>query len=336
MPFFGGREITCPRCFRPVRRPKTVEKYLVCRECQFPIPMTYVRDLKEMPPVFVQLFGLSAAGKTTFLDMLRLHLYDMDQVWRDSGFFVQPVTQLDMDHRVILETQRNQGILAPSTYKRDRNQNEVYIMALKHMARWGSRFLVLMDHAGESFGTLVIPVEEIPFLQHTPVTIVLLSLPDLLREGRRVNDVLNSYITSLENYKVNFNRDLRQLIIVFSKADLLPDLPREANEYLSRDTIYAALRDPRQKLRLGEKEMADYLQCMDYISGVIEQWVREHVPSGPALLHMLRDKRVAHKFTVMSATGHPIGTGSQALAPTPRRVLDPFFWVLEFYRQNNI
>ncbi|HEY1349292.1 MAG TPA: hypothetical protein VGF67_06675, partial [Ktedonobacteraceae bacterium] len=142
MQLFGGRDIACPRCFRQVRLPKTVEKYLVCRECNFPIPMTYVRDRKQMPPVFVQLFGLSAAGKTTFLDMLRLHLYDMDQVWGASGFFVQPVTQLDMDHRVILETQRNQGDLAPSTHKRDRNQNEVYIMALKHMARWGSRFLI--------------------------------------------------------------------------------------------------------------------------------------------------------------------------------------------------
>jgi GTPase SAR1 family protein len=336
MQLFGGREITCPRCFRQVRLPKTVDKYLVCRECTFSIPMTYVRDRKQMPPVFVQLFGLSAAGKTTFLDMLRLHLYDMDQVWGASGFFVQPVTQLDMDHRVILETQRNQGILAPSTHKRGRNQNEVYIMALKHMARWGSRFLVLMDHAGESFGTLVIPVEEIPFLQHTPVTIVLLSLPDLVREGKRVNDVLNSYITSLENYKVNFGKDLRQLILVFSKADLLPDLPAEVNDYLSRDTIYDALRDPRQNLRLGEKEMDQYLQWMNYISDMLEQWARARVPSGPALLHMLRDKRIAYKFTVMSATGHPIVVGDQNLAPSPRRVLDPFFWVLEFYKQNNI
>lgn len=336
MQFFGGREIACPRCFRPLRLPRTVDKYVVCRECQFSIPMIYTRDLKKMPPVFVQLFGLSAAGKTTFLDMLRLHLYDMDQVWGAAGFFVQPVTQLDMDHRVILETQRTQGVLAPSTHKRDRNQNEVYIMALQHMARWGSRFLVLMDHAGESFGTLVIPVDDIPFLQHTPVTIVLLSLPDLASEGKRVNDVVNSYITSLENYKVHFGKDLRQLIIVFSKADLLPDLPREVQEYLSRDTLYAALRDPRQNLRLGEQEMDGYLQSMDYISSAIEQWVHARVLSGPALLHMLRDKRIAYKFTVMSATGHPIAPGEQNLAPTPRRVLDPFFWVMEFYKQNRI
>jgi GTPase SAR1 family protein len=336
MQFFGGREITCPRCFRPMRQPRVVDKYLACRECHFSIPMTYIRDLRKMPPVFVQLFGLSAAGKTTFLDMLRLHLYDMDQVWGASGFFVQPVTQLDMDHRVILETQRNQGVLAPSTHKRDRNQNEVYIMALTHMARWGSRFLVLMDHAGESFGTLVIPVEEIPFLQHTPVTIVLLSLPDLLREGKRVNDVLNSYITSLENYKVRFGKDLRQLIIVFSKADLLPDLPIEVQEYLSRDTIYAALRDPQQKLYLGEQEMDDYLQRMNFISTAIEQWVRARVPSGPALLHMLHDKCIAYKFTAMSATGQPIVAGDQNLTPRPRRVLDPFFWVMEFYKQNHI
>ena len=330
------REIQCPRCLRQVRVPSNVEKFLVCKACQFAIPIAYISGYKRTPPVFVQLFGLTAAGKTTFLDMLRLYLYDMDRVWRSAGFFAQPITQLDLDHRAVLLTERDQGIMPGSTPKRDRNQNEVYIMSLTHMERWSSRFLVLMDHSGESFGPLLINAEDIPFLQHTPVTILLLSLPDLPREGKRVNDLVTSYITTLESYKVNFAKERRQLIIVFSKADLIPDLPRELNDYLSNDNIYTALRDPQQNFQMGAVEMDNYIRGMHYISDITQRWVYDRVLSGPAMLHMLNDKRITTRFTVMSATGHQIFAGGNTLVPAPRRVLDPFFWVMEFYRQNRL
>ncbi|GCE08117.1 TRAFAC clade GTPase domain-containing protein [Dictyobacter aurantiacus] len=300
------------------------------------VPLAYIRGCKDAPPVFVQLFGLTEAGKTMFLDMLRLHLYDMAHVWDATGFYAQPITQLDVEHKNVLQAERVEGVLPGSTPKRDRDQNEVYIMSLKHMVRWGSRFLVVMDHAGEQFGRLVIDVAEIPFLQHTPVTIMLLSLPDLLRDKMRVDNLVNSYITSLEERRVNFARERRQLIIVFSKADIIPDLAPELRDYLSQDTIYAALCDPRQRLQFGEIEVNNYLQEMAHISDVTRQWVREKVMSGSAMLNMLADRGIDTRFTVMSATGHPLTPGGNTLAPSPRRVLDPFFWVLEYYKRNNL
>jgi hypothetical protein len=335
MPLFGT-DIQCPRCLKSFRAPSNVDKELPCKVCKFVIPFAYLRDYKQTPPVFIQLVGLTAAGKTTFLDMLRLHLYDMDQVWRDSGFYAQPITQLDMDHKVTLLTEREKGIMPGSTPKRDRDQNEVYIMSLKHMVRWNSRFLVLMDHSGEQFVELDIKVEEIPFLQHTPVAIVLLSLSDLAREGKRVNDLVTSYITTLEKKGVNFARERRHLIIVLSKADIISNLAPELNDYLSKDTIYMALHNPQQNLKLGETELDNYLQWMAYISDRTSQWIRKNVLSGPAMLHMLEDRGISIHFTVMSATGHPISGDKNTLVPTPRRVLDPLFWVLEYYKQNNL
>jgi len=327
------KEIQCPRCFNKIRVPKEFGHFLTCKECTFAIPLAYVRDCRDMPPVFVQLFGLPNAGKTTFLDILRIYLYDLDRAW--ERYFPLPITQLDMDHRPILMLERERGILPGSTQKRERNQNEAYIMSLSHMERWGSRFLVLMDHAGESFGPLILNMQDIPFLQHTPVTIMLLSLPDLVNEGKRVNDLVTSYITSLEANRINFARERRQLVVVFSKADLIPDLPTEINEYLSRDNIYSALRDPNQAFNLGPTAMDHYIEWMKYISQVTEQWVSARIPGGRALLNMLRDREIQARFSVMSATGHPISPGAM-LAPTPRRVLDPFFWVMEFYRENRL
>lgn len=325
------RELNCPRCMSAIRVPAQVDQFLTCKVCSYAIPLAYIRDYREIPPIFVQLFGLTEAGKTTFLDMLRLHLYSLDRAWSEAGFFAQPITQLDMDHKVILLTERERGNLAGSTPKRDRDQNEVYIMALKHMMRWGSRTLVLMDHSGESFGPMIIDTKEVPFLQHAPATIMLFSLPDLEHEGKRVDDLITSYITTLETYKVNLAREHRQLVVVFTKADLLANLPRELNEYLSRDNIYDALRDSSYKL--DNRQLEYYLKWMNHISGLTRQWVKNSVPGGNAMLSMLNDKHISACFTVMSATGQPLANG---VRPLPRRVLDPFFWVLEFYKQNSL
>jgi hypothetical protein len=331
MRLFGAdNNIQCPRCLQYIRVNPKANIALICKECGFEIPSAYIRNYKQMPPVFVQLFGLTSAGKTTFLDMLRLYLMDMDQAW--ENYFLQPITQLDKDHQTILIMERQRGDMPGSTQKRERNQNEVYILSLTHMPRWGSRFLVLMDHAGEIFDPLYLKMEDIPFLQHTPVTIFLLSLPDLEKDGRRVNDLLNSYITSLEAYGVNFARERRQLIIVFSKADTIANLPRELHDYLNADTIYMSLRNHRQNLRMGEAEIVAYIQQMVRINHITEQWVRS-VRGGPAMINMLRDRGITACFTVMSATGHPLADGTE---PSPRRVLDPFFWVMEFYRQRGL
>ena len=334
MRFFGPRDIDiqCPRCLKRIRVPSNANN-LACKECNFFIPSAYIRDFKQTPPVFVQLFGLTASGKTTFLDMLRLYLYDMDQAWR--AFYTQPITELDREHQRVLLNERAQGIMPGATAKRDRDQNEVYIMLLKNMPRWGSRFLVLMDHAGEQFDRLNIDVKEIPFLQHTPVTIMLLSLPDLIRENGRVNDLITSYISSLESYGVNFQKERRQLIIVFSKADLIDNLPLELRDYLSRDALYMTLRNPPPGFGLNEAYMNDYLKWMAYMSCATEEWVKGNVRGGQAMVNMLKDKRIATQYTVMSATGHSLLGGNQ-LTPLPRRVLDPFFWVLELYKQNGL
>ena len=329
------KSIQCPRCRSLVRINPNEAQNPSCKSCNFVIPLAYARGYNHAPSVFIQLFGLPGAGKTMFLDMLRLYLYDMDQAWEATGFYAQPITQLDMEHKDILQSERSQGTLPGSTPKRERNQNEVYIMLLNHMVRWGSRFLVVVDHAGEQFGKLVVDVAEIPFLQHTPVTILLLSLPDLVREKKRVDNLINSYITSLEENGVNFAKEHHQLIIVFSKADLISNLPPELSDYLSKDTTYLSLKNQQRNFKISsEAEMDNYIRQMSIMSNVIRKWLEEKILGGATMLNMLKDKDIATRFTVMSATGLPLSGSGNALVPTPRRVLDPFFWVLEYYKSD--
>ena len=109
--FIEGSYVYCPRCLKrlPLRSP--MKHDVPCEECHVVIPLAYIRECRNAPPIFVQLFGLTASGKTTFLDILRLHLYDMDRAWHASRFFTRPITQLDLDHQRILLNERAQGIM---------------------------------------------------------------------------------------------------------------------------------------------------------------------------------------------------------------------------------
>jgi len=323
--------IPCPRCFAEVRV-RRIEQDITCRTCQFVIPLIYQQNYARMSPVFIQLMGLTGVGKTAFLDMLRITLYGMDKVW--PGFFLQPITQIDFEHRPTLILYRQNGQLDGATNMRERNQNEAFIMGANNMPRWGSHFLVMMDHAGEQFRPLKINTIDVPFLKHVPVTIFLLSLDDLMYMGKSVDDLLNSYITTMNSIGVNFRKERREIIFVINKADRIPHLLPELRDYLLHDNIYQKTRNPRINDPMGEEENKIYLQWMEYIDGLTRAWISQNVLGGPALLNMLLTYNINAHFTIMSATGHDINVGGAILAPLPRRVLDPFFWVMEYYKHN--
>src|SRR5204862_1692733 len=112
----------------------------------------------------------------------------------------------------------------------------------------------------------------------------------LLKEGKRVDDLVTNYMLSLENYGINFAKERRQLIIVFSKADLLDDLPSELQNYLSSDTLYSSLKYTEQRAAMSEQELDDYIHNMGEIDHIIRDWTRVHIAGGPTLLNMLEDK----------------------------------------------
>jgi hypothetical protein len=74
---------------------------------------------------------------------------------------------------------------------------------------------------------------------------------------------------------------------------------------------------------------------MEYIDGLTRAWIQSNVLGGAGVLAMLNAYNINAHFTIMSATGHDINVGGATLAPLPRLVLNPFFWVLEYYKRNN-
>ncbi|MEM7128915.1 MAG: hypothetical protein AAF702_21460 [Chloroflexota bacterium] len=329
-------KIKCPKC-QQISRVDT--DTATCSQtladgttCNYVFPLQYIKNYNDATPLFVQVFGWTGHGKTVFLDALRLHLLDMRKLWPD--YTHQSVTQLDIEHERQLRSTLRGGGMPPPTQRRDRQQNEVYIMKLENMLRWGSKWLVIMDHAGEKFEDFNnVPVEELPFLLNTATTFMLISIPKM-ESGESMDQLLNIYIETMVQNKINFNTKRRELIIILTMADMLPQLPPVLKNYLRQDNIWNSLRSPHT-MPVTEDDMESYIAQMKQVSDVIRRWLltdSDGAPGGANLVGLIERNNIQAHYTLISATGHDVteldtDDGMQIM---PKRVLDPFFWALEY------
>ena len=93
------------------------------------------------------------------------------------------------------------------------------------------------------------------------------------REKRRADELLGSYIHTLEMHHVKFFRTRRQLIIVFNKADLISDLPPRVNDYLQSDQTYALLSNNQPVPGMMGEGLQAYINRMEAVSQDITSWV---------------------------------------------------------------
>ncbi|MCO5187078.1 MAG: hypothetical protein M9928_11055 [Anaerolineae bacterium] len=327
--FVQNEYIDCPRCLLEIaiaQRDKGPNKVVTCSECDFKIPPEYINRFRDAYPVFIQLFGWSAVGKTTFLDVLRLMLY-MHPIW--PRFTCDPITRLDFDHKAILLHQRRNGHKPDSTQARDRDQNMPYIMILNDMDRWQSRFLIMMDHAGEQFQRFTVPEGEIPFLQHCPTTIMLYSLND--REpGKQIEDLMITYTTSLTRYGVDFSKTPRKLVMVLAKGDTVTQLPPNIMNYLNSDDTWTQLEQLQTPIQLQDRNLSAYIEVMGRVSDALKEWFINNVPGTQQFNTIAERNGIEVRYAIISAQGQEIDENMGAAQIRPKRVLDPFFWALEF------
>jgi hypothetical protein len=353
----GGDDIREPGgCPGRLREPKEGEDEGDVPVCGNVFPLRYLNNVSEAPPMFVQVFGWSLHGKTVFLDALRLMLFDMRTLWSD--FVHQSVTQEDMEYDKILRQYQLHGYLADSTQKKELAETEISILQLNNMVRWGSRTLVVMDQAGERFDVLDgVPVDKIPFLQYTTTAFMLISLPQLFKEqgGRSVDQLLNIYIETIlrieeasRNRKQNNRRKKtslkRKLVVVLTMADIIHDLPPHLRNYVVSDETWFRLRT-KGIFHMSEYDMAQYLERMEWVSNEIREWLLRDtvgVPGGSNFVGLIESSNFEVRYTLISATGHDdlrkrpkgssqnSGDGVAGIEITPKRVLDPFYWALEF------
>ncbi len=324
--FFKTQRLICPYCLAEIRGSRNIER---CPVCKKDLPVQYVHDYKAHPPFFVQVFGWSRTGKTVFLSALTLMLVKMSKVW--PRYHYSAAT--DASQRKVQEINEYiaNGHMPPVTQL---GEQEVYVMLLENMELWGGRALVTRDCAGEIFDNLQVSIDQAPFLLNAPTTFMFISLPDLPASGgHSMNMLLENYVNTLMKHGVNFNKEKRKLVVVFTKADLIRELPANLRNYLISDPLWAAVNNPGSVQQMDAIAMQEYLETMGRVSEAIRDWIQKDAP-GQVFVRFAESKNIEMRFSVISSTGSPVSDqGSMLQALTPRRVLDPYFWALDLQSQ---
>jgi hypothetical protein len=365
----GGnkKSVRCPKCLENVEVPKdgSMPSNWKCKVnlgakdeekqqgCYFPFPIRYVNYYEYAELLPVQVFGWSGHGKTVFLDALRLMLLDMRKVWPDYTY--QAITQLDMQKERELRSTLRQGMMPPSTQKSsDLNQYSVYIMLLEKMLRYMDKWLVIMDYPGELFQQFKVNVELMPFLEKSRTTFFIVSIPLMMDDkgnvtGESMDQLLNIYLETMLNLErdskrdgkrgnFNFSKERRQIVVVLTMADkLIGHLPQSLRRYMQADTTWSRLRSTTQQ-PFTDSEMADYIKEMRQVDYEIREWLlsdSDGAPGGANLVGLLEShKQITPHYTLMSAVGFEPNE-KNPMPIQPKRVLDPFFWALEFEQEIN-
>lgn len=317
------RKITCPYCLgsTPLDRDG-----LVCVFCGQQLPIQYARGYDEQPPTFVQALGWTGVGKTVFLQAMRFMLMRMGRVWPDYSYAA--LNNVSQQQIVDITTHLGRGEMPAPTQS---GEQEVCLLALRNMVRWGGRTLVTRDCPGEIFDTMTISQRQAPYLFSTPTVFMLIAAPgEESAEGRHSCDqLLNNYINSLVARGVDLRRDPRTVIVVITKADQVTTLPKELRRYLVADPIWAAVSGKGIVLDLDEQAMGEYVAYMDYMSRQIYVWLQSDV-AGRNMLRLADRHGIDLRFALISSTGEAATKGALSIpCLAPRRVLDPYFWALE-------
>lgn len=316
----------CPYCLCEIRYRKEIT---ICPNCKSDLPPEYVQKFSQFPPCFAQIVGWSRVGKTVYLQALTAILAEMNAVWRRNYYSsaqTNPTLRYTRNVKDFMKTGQMPDLTQLSL-------QDAYIMLLNGMERWGSRSFVMRDVAGEHFNDLVFDIKVTPYLLHVPTFLMMFSLHDLEKQNYAMDQLMNTYIQTLIKHDKDYRKAPRNAVIVLSKADLLVDrLPDSLKSHLQQDP-FIKLSNPSVSntvTPMGGAQMQAYMDSISNASKEIEDWVASSNP-GRQLIALASNNGIDLRFTLISSTGGPVGDDKKAnLNITPTRVLDPFFWALEF------
>lgn len=318
-----SRTVICPYCLGSTS-PRRASR--ACPTCKRKLPTQYTEGYSQQTPFFVQVFGWTGVGKTVFLQAMTLMLVKMGNVWpRYTYAALNDVSQRQVS---AIYSQLAQGAMPAPTQL---GEQDVYILALRDMVRWGGRTLVTRDCPGEIFDTMNVPLAQAPYLLRAPTTFMLIGPPGDASNagGRSCDQLLNNYINTLLSRGVNFSREARTLVVVLTKGDQIQNLPWELRKYLVEDPLWAAVNARAGAPVMDDEQMDEYVGNMWFINNRICDWLHGDV-AGKNFLRLAERRGIELRFAVISSTGEAAsGPALSTRGLSPRRVLDPYFWAME-------
>jgi hypothetical protein len=289
-------------------------------------PAAYIREINETKPLWVHTVGFTGHGKTVYLTLLMSFIEKIAYMW--PGSYYRPLNDDALVHIQECREKIKEGVMPVPTMHQADFPTPV-LTQLKGMKRWQDRCLIMHDLAGEDYATIQAASEAGKFIKFAPTSLFLVSLSELDTNGNHHNlsDLFNIYISALERMDASIVG--RNIIIVYTKADVLDNLPKQVSQYLSEDPLWNDLSNLKRH-DFSEAYMESYVQFMNFISNEVRQFTIDKIDSGLQLIAAAEGKGINLRFCVTSALGSPTNSQNTMTVPlSPKRIFDPLFWILE-------
>jgi hypothetical protein len=276
----------------------------------------------------LEVFGQPGHGKSSYLWSVFYMLRKLNLVWPD--YLCWPQDDATEEALKAIHENVHEGRLPP----RGAEGNELrYDLRLQNMERWGEKKLVVWDWPDPVFSPPDSNGARKETVNWGAPAWWLISLPDL----RDVQvEYLDMFFDDLVRKRISqgypvYSRPLR-LVVVLTKGDAIPDLPLPIRDYLKQDPLWKAVsaEDFGASPLLGAEPLRAYLATLSNAHAMIQQWLNSTL-HGHMLLRRAAEYHVDLRFAIVSATGSGfVESGKLQFPWTPRRVLDPLFWAMEF------
>ncbi len=307
-----------------------------CTECGETIPRVQVEE-KNIPSTTIGFVGFPGHGKTVYLTSLVYMLDILESKSMDFHYEPLDKTSFEAVHKRV--PQFKKGTL-PGLTQFDFLKPTPLL--LKRIPTFGNRFLTFYDVAGKIYDNIENITDRGIYVARSNVVIFIISITDSGDEWQEeIRRLLSLYTRAVYNdMRIDIKRR-QHIVVVFSKADKLINTTDDKKlsdsliEFLQEGSYEWYIENPQNKKE--EDIIANKVKQLKKESKAVEEWLREKKCGG--FIKEARDYFKSVEYTMVSSTGAACKdmTLEAELTPEdPKRVLDPFFWILEKSRQRTI
>lgn len=306
--------LLCPYCLQPDTGLTAMDydehPVFTCNHCNTRLPPEYIAA--DMPEEIVAAVGPAGHGKSTYFASLFQTLNTLAGFW--NGFYSFAVDEKSLNMMREGTRRLEAGELPPLTAP---NSPEPVLLRLSNMPYWGNRIFMFYDTSGHSFSSAYLVMKNAGFVRMAHTALFFLSL-DELRDPLEMHDLLSVYVQGAAELRAALNQ--QHLVVVFTKADRLKprlvDFP-DIWEYLVEGST--------EKLR--QVDMLTYLNEMQQVSTRLLLFLKESVGASQ-FLNFAGSRFKSINFSIVSAIGWQPTSSKLELKTTPKRIMDPLFWLM--------
>lgn len=311
---FNKKPKICPFCLAEVR----FENHN-CPECGQSIPLMYISEYSQCPPVVVNAVGFRGHGKTVYFSSLFYVLQEelLTRCW--PKFCHMPVNEPSLEMIFDKAGELAEGILPDSTPKAFL---EPALVQMNNIPTQQNCTLLIYDTGGESFESPRLLPQNAPFLKRAKTVMFLISIPDLEQPHVEMAELLNKYVLGMRNH-LQASIENQHLVVVYTKADKIDfkDRWKDLEIYLSKGSVD------------GLRSMREYIKAMKRVSDFLHRYTKDELEANQFLNAANRFFKSV-TFSMVSALGaEPArrrsgGRVRLSFKVVPLRVVDPLLWMI--------